>query len=393
MLLVRHARLFAPEDRGTVDILIGGREILAIEPTISLSGVPVETVDVGGARVIPGLVDAHTHLGGGGGEGGAHTRVPALGLTDLTTAGVTTAIGLLGTDGTTRSIADLVAVSRGLDHLGITTYCYTGSYELPLVTLTGSVRGDLVHVDRIVAVGEVAISDHRSSQPTFDELLRIASDAHVAGMMTGKAGLLHLHLGDGRRGLEFVRRALHETELPPRVFHPTHLNRNPSLWAETLAMGRSGGWFDVTAFPDDGSDAPTAGRCLAEWRDAGLPADKLTLSSDGGGCLPTFDAEGRLLHMDVGHSHSLLDALREAVALGVPFADALATCTRNVATLFRLHRKGRVGIGLDADLVVLDDDLRARHVIAGGRFFVRDGAPTVRGPFEAAAHDRSITPR
>jgi beta-aspartyl-dipeptidase (metallo-type) len=385
MIWLRNARVFAPEDLGVQDILIAGGQIIAMGPDLSVEApLTIDVVDLAGARVTPGLIDAHTHLGGGGGEGGAHTRVPALGLTALTTAGVTTAIGLLGTDGTTRTIADLLAVSRGLDHLGITTFCYTGSYELPLVTLTGSVRGDLVHVDRIVAVGEVAISDHRSSQPTFDELLRIASDAHVAGMMTGKAGLLHLHLGDGRRGLEFIRRALHETELPPRVFHPTHLNRNPDLWLEAREMGRSGGWFDVTAFPDDGSDAPTAGRCLSDWRAAGLPMSRLTLSSDGGGCLPTFDDEGKLLHMDVGRSHSLLDALREAEALGVPFDEALATCTRNVATLFRLGGKGRLAVGMDADLVAFDDDLQPRHVIARGRFLVRDGEPTARGPFERA---------
>ena len=52
----------------------------------------------------------------------------------------------------------------------------------------------------MIGIGELALSDHRSSQPTRDELLRIASDAHVAGMISGKAGIVHLHLGDGERG-------------------------------------------------------------------------------------------------------------------------------------------------------------------------------------------------
>ena len=69
-------------------------------------------------------------------------------------------------------------------------------------------RGDLVLLEPLLGIGELAISDHRSSQPTFDEILRLAADAHVAGLMTGKAGMLHLHLGDGPRGLDFVRRAL-----------------------------------------------------------------------------------------------------------------------------------------------------------------------------------------
>lgn len=380
MLLLQNADLWAPAPLGRGDLLVAGGRIVALAPRIAPPPWEVEVVDLGGRRVIPGLVDAHTHLTGGGGEGGARTKVPPVPLTALTTAGVTTAIGLLGTDCRTRSIAELLAASRALDELGLTTFCYTGGYEVPPVTLTGSARGDLVHVDRIVAIGETAISDHRSSQPTFEELVRLASDAHVAGMLTGKAGLLHLHLGDGPRGLAPVRRALAETELPPRTFHPTHVNRNRRLWEEAKALAGSGVHLDVTAFEADG-DAPSGGQALAEWARDGLDPARLTLSSDGGGCLPTFDRDGVLVRMDVGASATLLASVFEAVDLGVPFDVALGACTANVATLFRLPRKGRLAVGHDADLVVLDDRA-VRDVLAGGRWMVRGGAPVVRGPFE-----------
>ncbi|MDP2312596.1 MAG: beta-aspartyl-peptidase [Pseudomonadota bacterium] len=391
MILLRNAEVHSPEPLGRHDVLVGGGRILAMAPHLAAPpwdnapGWDIEVLDLDGAPLVPGLVDAHTHLTGGGGEGGARTKVPPVALTAFTRAGVTTAIGLLGTDGTTRSIAELLAAARGLDELGLTALCYTGGYEVPPVTLTGSVRGDLVHVDRIVAVGELALSDHRSSQPTYDELVRIAADAHVAGLMTGKAGLVHLHLGDGPRGLALVRRALNETELPARVFHPTHTNRNRRLWEEAKALGEAfaprGLHVDVSAFESDG-DAPSGGQALAEWVGAGLDPARLTLSSDGGGCLPTFDRDGALLHMDVGSSDTLLVAVREAVVLGVPFNLALATCTANVARLFRLARKGRIAVGADADLVVLTPDLHVRDVIAGGRWMVRGGVPEVRGPFE-----------
>ncbi|MBK7758606.1 MAG: beta-aspartyl-peptidase [Deltaproteobacteria bacterium] len=232
--LLRGGDLYDPEPRGRGDLLLAGGRIAALGDGLSdaPSGWPVEEVDVSGLLVVPGLVDTHTHMTGGGGEGGAHTRVPPLFVEQLTRAGVTTAIGLLGTDGTTRSLAELLASARGLAHYGLTALTYTGGYEVPPPTLTGSVRGDLVHVDRMVAVGELAISDHRSAQPTLNELLRIAADAHVSGLMTGKAGLVHLHLGDGPRGLSLVREALAVSELPPRVFHPTHCNRNRRLWEE-----------------------------------------------------------------------------------------------------------------------------------------------------------------
>lgn len=361
MLLLRGADVYTPEPIGRSDVLVAGGRVVAIAPTLDF---PVEVVDASGLLLVPGLVDGHAHLGGGGGEGGAHTRVPPMRAATFLRAGVTTAVGLLGTDCTTRTIADLLAAARGIEHHGVTTFCYTGGYVVPPATLTGSVRGDIVHVDRIVAVGELALSDHRSSQPTYDELLRIASDAHVSGMMTSKAGCVHLHLGDGPRGLELVRRALAETELPARVFHPTHCNRNARLWEEAQALHADRGvTIDVTAFDADG-DAPSGGQAIARWR--GSP-EGLTLSSDGGGCLPTFDADGTLLAMDVGDPATLLAALREARDLGVPFARALATCTANPARQLRLARKGRIAVGADADLVLLDGGLQVRGVIAGGR--------------------------
>lgn len=379
LVLLRGGEVLAPAPLGRQDVLLGAR-VLAVDADLSVGpvGWPVEEVDVRGLRVLPGLIDLHAHLTGGGGEGGAHTRVPAVPLTAFTTAGVTTALGLLGTDTTTRTIAENLACARALSHLGLTALCYTGGYTVPPVTLTGSVRGDIVHVDRIVAVGEVAISDHRSSQPTFDELVRIAADAHVAGMMTGKAGLLHLHLGDGERGLALLRRALTETELPKRTFHPTHCNRNRRLWAEAMAFGRDGGFVDVTAFPDD----LTAADDVAAWLAAGLPVSRLTLSSDAGGCMPDFDDDGVLLGMGVGTAHTLLATLRAITEAGVPLHAALPVCTSSAADLFRLTGKGRVQPGADADVVVVDDALRVVHVLAGGRFLVRDGAPCAWGPFE-----------
>lgn len=383
MFLLRNANLLTPEPEGVVDVLLGGGQVLAIGPSLSAgpTGWPVEEIDCAGCWLVPGFIDAHTHLAGGGGEGGARTRVPPVVLTDLTLAGVTTAVGLLGTDCRTRSVAELLACARGLSELGLTALVWTGGYEVPPRTLMGSVRDDLVHVDRIIGIGEMAISDHRSSQPTFDEFLRLAADAHVSGMMTGKAGTLHLHLGDGARGLDMVRRALDETELPARTFQPTHCNRNRRLWQEAKSLAWRGVPIDVTAFEAD-ADAPSGGQAIAEWYAEGLPAERLTLSSDGGGCLPTFDADGVLLRMEVGASRALLQSIVEAVNLGVPLEFALATVTLNVARQLRLPSKGRLAVGADADCVVLDRDLRVREVFALGRPMVRASRAVRWGPFE-----------
>ncbi|MCW5832027.1 MAG: beta-aspartyl-peptidase [Labilithrix sp.] len=383
-MLLRDAEVYAPLRLGRRDLLVGGGAILAIEARLDDVAVPgCAIVDLGGARLVPGFVDAHVHLTGGGGESGPASRVPRVTLSELSTAGVTTAIGVLGTDGTTRTMASLVAAALGLRAEGLTAHCWTGGYAMPPVTLTGSVRSDVVFVDPILGVGELAISDHRSSQPTFDELVRVAADCHVAGMMSGKAGVLHLHLGDGPRGLSLVRRAIEETELPPSTFYPTHVNRKKRLFEEALGLAKDGVPVDVTAFPvEDGEDALSAPDAVAAYLASGAPRQLLTCSSDGGGCLPTFDAAGRVAAMDVGRPSAVSEALRALLARGHALEDVLPAFTSNVAGVLRLPSKGRIAVGADADLVVLDERGGPRDVMARGRFLVRGGAPVVEGTFE-----------
>ncbi len=324
------------------------------------------------------------HVTGGGGEAGFRTRVPPVALSRFTSAGVTTVIGLLGTDDTARGPGELLAAVYALREEGLNAFGYAGGYHVPPATLTGSVRGDLVFIEALVGIGEVAISDHRSSQPTLDELLRLAADSHVAGLMTGKAGILHLHLGDGPRGLELVRQALAASELPAAVFHPTHVNRRRALYDEALALARAGCTIDLTAFPvEDGEDAYSAAEGLLHYLASGAPAERITVSSDAGGCLPCFDAEGRVTRMDVGSAGALLRTLAEVTGRGLPLAEALPAFTANPARLLRLDGKGVIAAGADADLVALDATGAARTVIIRGEVHVRDGITVRRGTFES----------
>jgi beta-aspartyl-dipeptidase (metallo-type) len=384
--LIRNAEVYAPESLGRRDLLLGGGKVLWIgtdAPDLP-AAFGAQVLDLGGRRLLPGLIDGHVHVTGGGGEAGFASRVPAPTLSRYTRSGVTTVVGLLGTDDVARGTRELLAHVNALREEGLSAWGYAGGYHLPPATLTGSVRADLVFIDCLIGVGELAISDHRSSQPTLDELLRIASEAHVAGLMTGKAGIVHLHLGDGSRGLDLVRRALDQSELPPRVFNPTHVNRRKALFEEAIALARRGCSIDITAFPvDEGEDAWSAADALVRYLDSGAPRDRVTVSSDAGGCLPCFDAQGRVCSMDVGHSGALVDTLRELLARGIALQDALPAFTSNVAGLLRLPGKGRIAVGADADLVALDADGTVTDVFAGGRPHLRDGAVLRRGTFES----------
>ncbi|MCC7247662.1 MAG: beta-aspartyl-peptidase, partial [Lysobacter sp.] len=328
------------------------------------------------------------HVTGGGGEGGFATRVPPVPLSRFTTAGVTPVVGVLGTDDLARTPGELLASVYALREQGLGAFAWCGGYHLPPVVLTGSVRGDIVYLDPVIGVGELAISDHRSSQPTFEEFLRIASECHVAGLMSGKAGVLHLHLGDGVRGLELVRRALDETELPPSVFQPTHVNRRKALFEEAVALARRGIRIDVTAFPvENGEDAWSAADAWEFYRAAGAPPERLTISADAGGCLPHFDGEGRLCRMEVGASQALPDTIRELLARGHALEAVLPAFTRNVATTLRLAGKGEIAVGADADLVLLDDAAGIDDVMARGVWHVRGGVVVRTGLFERVEVD------
>lgn len=379
-----NARVFAPEDLGIRHVLVAAGRIVAVtEHRDDVGAAGADEVDLDGATLVPGFIDGHAHITGGGGESGFASRVPPVPLGRFTTAGVTSVVGVLGTDDTTRDTRSLVAQAYALREEGIGAWCHTGGYHVPPVTLTGSVRDDIVFIDPIIGVGELAISDHRSSQPTLDELLRIASDAHVAGMMTGKAGIVHLHLGDGERGLDLVRKALDDSELPAGVFNPTHANRQKALFDEAIELARSGATIDVTAYPvDDDDEGWSASVAVQRYLDSGAPPDRITVSSDGGGCLPVFGDDGRIAHMDIGSPAHLWQAFTDLLDAGVPLDTALPVFTRNVAGILRFSDRGRICKGAAADLIVLDGDNAIRDVMVAGNWHVRDGEQRVFGSFE-----------
>ena len=381
--LIKNASVYAPESMGLKHLLIAGGKIVYIGDTVPQLGseLAVQVIDADGQTVIPGFIDAHTHITGGGGEAGFSTRVPPVPISQFTRAGVTTVVGLLGTDDLTRNTESVIAQVYALREEGLSAYCYTGGYHLPPTTLTGSVKSDIVFIEPIIGVGELAISDHRSSQPTLNELLKIASEAHVARLMTGKAGILHLHLGDGERGLSLIREALSSAEIPARTYNPTHINRRKALFDEACDLAKLGCWVDVTAFETDGVGYEPA-EALMRYMQQDLPQDKLTISSDGGGCLPCFDQQGQLTKMDFANSSSMTEVLYQLLDDGVAMERCLPFFTSNVAKLMNFNHKGRLGLGYDADLLLLDPKNRITHVMAQGQWHVFDRSIVRKGSFE-----------
>ncbi len=382
--LIKGGSLYGPEKMGVKDILVVGKTIAKISDQIDLPNhFDARLISAAGKIVTPGLIDLHVHLLGGGGEGGPRTRTPEITLSKITLAGVTTVVGCLGTDDVSRRPETLLAKAMQLEEEGISTYIYCGSYQFPLVTITGSVRKDIALIPKVIGVGEIALSDHRSSQPSFDELCRVAAEARVGGMIGGKAGLVHLHMGSGRRMLDPVMRIVKETEIPIGQFLPTHLTRTQSLLEQSIQFAEMGGNIDFTVKGQELHFPLTTGKALRMALDGGVSIDQITLSSDSNGSMPIFDDKGKIIKLAVGDIQNLYLEWKGLVEEGFSLEDVLKMVTSNPAKRTGIDRtKGSIEVGKDADLLILDKDLKIESVMAKGLMMIHQGKVLVKGTFE-----------
>ena len=390
--IIRNAKVYQPEYAGVKDILILGDKIAAVGENLKADfggALKAEEINGEGMAAVPGFIDSHEHILGGGGEGGFHTRTPEAGLKDLTMNGITTVVGCIGTDGVGRDMTALLAKAHGLENEGVTTYTYTGAYQVPVPTLTGSLMKDIMMLDKVIGVGEVAISDHRSSQPSFEEFARIAADARVAGMLSGKAGIVNVHLGDSPRKLDLILKVVRDTEIPASQFLPTHVNRNAALFDECLEFAKDGGTIDFTGNEDIDywetiCDEVRVCKGIRRLLDMGISSNRFTISSDGQGSMPVFNAKGEYQGIGIGKASCLLKEVRECVQKeNIPLETAVKGITSNPAAILKLNGKGHIKPGFDADICLLTEEgLKLDTVIARGRIMVEKGKQTVFGTFE-----------
>lgn len=392
--LIRNASVYQPEYAGVKDILVLDGKIAVVGERLRVDfggSLEVQEIEAEGMVAVPGFIDSHEHILGGGGEGGFHTRTPEASLRDLIGNGITTVVGCIGTDGVGRDMTALLAKAHALENEGISTFVYTGSYQVPVHTLTDSIMKDIMMLDKVIGVGEVAISDHRSSQPTFEEFARIAADARAAGMLSGKAGIVNVHLGDSPRKIDLIERVIHETEIPAAQFLPTHINRNAALFDACLEFAKEGGTIDFTGNEDIDywetiCDEVRVCKGIRRLLDMGISSDRFTISSDGQGSMPVFNEKGEYQGIGVGKASCLLKEVRECVQKeGIPLEIAVKGITSNPAAILKLQGKGQIKQGFDADICLLTKDtLELKTVMAKGRLMVKDGKQLAFGTFERA---------
>lgn len=199
-------------------------------------------------------------------------------------------------------------------------------------------------LERLLAAGPVRLVTLAPELPGARELIDILTARGVAvsiGHSDATAAEAHAAFDQGARAVTHLFNAM-------RPF--TH--RDPGVAGASLARD------DVTVqiIVDGVHLAPETSTLV--WRAAAGRVALVTDSVAGATRAP----DGRL----AGSSLTMVEAVRNLHALGAPLAPAVNAATSVPAGLLGEPAVGRLGVGLPADVVVLDDNLEVGRVLLGG---------------------------
>jgi beta-aspartyl-dipeptidase (metallo-type) len=357
LTLIENGEVYAPERRGENSLLVGAGKILKIgninRQLLESLHFKLDIVDATDCLVTPGFIDPHEHLLGGSGEQGFATQTPEIHAAEIITSGITTVVGCLGVDVTMKTMAGLIAKAKALIEEGMSAFIWSGGYDVPPATVTGSVRNDIMFIKEIIGAGEIAISDERSTDHVPHELARLVIDTHNGGMLSRKAGVTHFHVGDGEERLAPLRNLIENFPVKPEWIYPTHVNRNEKLLKEAIGLCKKGSFVDMDTTEEN----------LPKWLrfyfdNGGLP-EKLTVSTDA----------------SITSPGNLLAQIRSCVLEHkFQLEQVLPLVTANTAKVLKLEDKGQLEEGKAADILVLrKESLEIKDVISVGRRLFKNG--------------------
>lgn len=379
LTLIKNAQVYAPAALGRKDILVAAGKIVAIEDFIADHPCVTKLIDAQDKIVTAGFIDQHVHIIGAGGKHGFASMTPEIMLSELIRCGTTTVVGLLGTDGTARSIKTLYAKTKALTEEGISAYMLTSYFSVDPVTITADIQDDLVFIDKVLGC-KIAISEERSSYPTAQELLKHLRQVRVGGMIAGKKGILHIHLGKLTTHMDALLELVNTYEFPIENISPTHVTRTKLLFDQSLEFAKLGGMIDITT---GGTKYTDPYKSVLYALEQGVPLDRMTFSSDGNAGLEKRDESGKMIGFKKAPIHLNYQQFKALVQQGgLPLEKAITLITSNPANNLALKEKGRVEVGYDADFCFMDADLELTDVIARGEVMMADRIIQKKGYFE-----------
>lgn len=379
--ILKNAHIYAPQNLGVKDILIANDKIIAIENNLDAYSSIAEIYDFSGQIITPGLIDQHIHIAGAGGTGGFQTMTPEVHLSDLIACGTTTVVGLLGTDGKTRSIRTLYGKVKALEQEGISAYMYCGYYGIDSVTITDNIQSDLIFIDKVIGC-KIAISDIRSSYPTALELLRKVAEVKVGAGIANKKGILHIHLGNLDSKLDVLFELVQKYQFPIEYISPTHVGRTKPLFEQAIEFAKLGGTIDITTGASRFTDPYKAVLYALE---NGAPLENITFSTDGHAGLKKTNEKGETIGAKVAPvDQNLYEVVQLIKKGGLPIEQAFQLITANPAKNLGLKNKGKIEVGCDADFCVFNQDLELTNVFAMGKQLMQNKNIIVKGTFETS---------
>ena len=305
------------------DVAIADGHVVAVGPDYQGR----ERIDVSGAWVAPGLIDAHMHIESSKLMFDEFARAVLPHGTTTVVADPHELANVLGVEG----VHWLLEATAGLplEVYVMASSCVPASeFESPRGPITVEQMAELLTRDRVLGVAEMMnFPGVVAGRPT--ELAKAALSDHLDGHAPGLRGrALNAYLAAGIRS-----------------------DHEATTAAEALEKRRLG-----------------MGVMLREASIARNLVDLLPLVKEHGPehcCFCTDDREPNFI-VEEGHINQMV---RVAVAHGIRPEDALTMASHNAAVQHGLHRLGAIAPGYQADLLVLDDlvHFNPRQVLKRGR--------------------------